>query len=95
MSAIVEFDPSSSHSGSSNRSDISLFGVVWGDCGGGRSQISNFDPESIGCVKTLAPSVSANLSMRINEMGLARPEIPQLPPGFADGARTSETAAIA
>jgi hypothetical protein len=30
--------------------------------------------------------------MRINEMGLARPEIPQLPCGFADRDRTSETA---
>ncbi len=30
------------------------------------------------------PSVSAIISMRINEMGLAKPEIPQLPRGFAD-----------
>jgi len=30
--------------------------------------------------------------MRINEMGLARPENPQLPRGFADRGRTSETA---
>ena len=30
--------------------------------------------------------------MRINEMGLSRPENPQLPRGFAGGDRTSETA---
>lgn len=29
--------------------------------------------------------------MRINEMGLLGPEKPQLPRGFADGDRTSET----
>ena len=38
------------------------------------------------------PSVSANISMRINEMGLPRPENPQLPRGFGDRDRTSETA---
>ena len=38
------------------------------------------------------PSVSANISMRINEMGLTGPENPQLPRGFADRDRTSETA---
>lgn len=38
------------------------------------------------------PSVSANISMRINEMGLMGPENPQLPRGFASGDRTLETA---
>lgn len=35
---------------------------------------------------------TAIISMRINEMGLARPENPQLPRAFAVAARTSETA---
>lgn len=35
---------------------------------------------------------SANISLRINEMGLTGPENPQLPRGFADAARTPETA---
>lgn len=35
---------------------------------------------------------TANISMRINEMGLPRPENPQLPRGFGDRDRTSETA---
>ena len=34
----------------------------------------------------------ANISMRINEMGLMGPENPQLPRGFASGDRTLETA---
>ena len=37
------------------------------------------------------PSRSANISSRINEMGLMGPENPQLPRGFADRDRTSET----
>ena len=38
------------------------------------------------------PASSANISMRINEMGLMGPENPQLPRGFASGDRTLETA---
>jgi len=38
------------------------------------------------------PTRSANISMRINEMGLVGPENPQLPRGFPDRDRTSETA---
>ena len=38
------------------------------------------------------PTLSANISMRINEMGLMGPENPQLPRGFASGDRTLETA---
>src|SRR5690606_33301537 len=41
------------------------------------------------------PSRSAIISMRINEMGLARPENPKLPRGFVNGIRTPETAEIA
>ena len=41
------------------------------------------------------PTLSANISSRINEMGLTGPENPQLPRGFADRDRTSETAEIA
>jgi len=37
-------------------------------------------------------TLSANISMRTNEMGLTGPENPQLPRGFADTDRTSETA---
>lgn len=37
------------------------------------------------------PCFSANISMRINEMGLAGPENPQHPRGFPDRDRTSET----
>ena len=40
------------------------------------------------------PSVSANISMRMNEMGLTGPKNPQLPRGFDGGARTPETAEI-
>ena len=32
------------------------------------------------------PTLSANISSRINEMGLTGPENPQLPRGFADRA---------
>ena len=35
---------------------------------------------------------TANISMRTNEMGLAVPEKPQVPRGFAERDRTSETA---
>lgn len=35
---------------------------------------------------------TANISMRINEMDLTGPKNPQLPRGFADTDRTSETA---
>ena len=38
------------------------------------------------------PTLSANISMRINGMGLTGPENPQLPRGFANGDRTTETA---
>ena len=38
------------------------------------------------------PCLSANISMRINEMGLPGLENPQLPRGFAHCDRTSETA---
>ncbi len=38
------------------------------------------------------PTLSANISMRINEMGLKGPKNPQLPRRFAISARTSETA---
>jgi hypothetical protein len=38
------------------------------------------------------PTLSSNISMRINEMGLARPRNPQFLRGFADTDRTSETA---
>ena len=37
------------------------------------------------------PSVSANISSLIKEMGLLRGGNPQLPRGFADRARTPET----
>ena len=37
-------------------------------------------------------SPTANISMRIYEMGLTEAENPQLPRGFADRDRTSETA---
>lgn len=37
-------------------------------------------------------SPTAKISMRINEMGLTGPKNPQLPRGFACGARTSKTA---
>lgn len=37
------------------------------------------------------PTLSANISSRIHEMGLTGPENPQLPRGFAVRARTSET----
>ncbi len=38
------------------------------------------------------PTLSANISMRTNEMGLTRPENPQLPRVFAVGDRIPETA---
>ncbi len=37
------------------------------------------------------PSLTANISSRINEMGLAGPGNPQHPRGFPDRDRTSET----
>ena len=37
---------------------------------------------------------TANISMRMNEMGLTGPKNPQLPRGFDGGARTPETAEI-
>ena len=40
----------------------------------------------------MADILSANISLRTNEMGLPGPENPQLPRGFADGMYTSETA---
>lgn len=41
------------------------------------------------------PCLSANISMRTDEMGLTRPEIPQLPRRFADGVQTPKTAEYA
>ena len=38
------------------------------------------------------PTLSANISMRINGMDLTGPENPQLPRHFAGGDRTLETA---
>ena len=37
------------------------------------------------------PSLSANISLQTNEMGLPGPENPQRPRDFADAVRTPET----
>lgn len=47
-----------------------------------------FSDTSIICA---TDTLSANISMRINEMGLMGPENPQHPRGFPDRDRTSET----
>ena len=59
-----------------------------------RNLIAPQENQGFRCERTSdwGPTLSANISMRINEMGLPRPENPQLPRGFGDRDRTSETA---